>query len=142
MERITKEAATRNRGGSIESLSPASLDKTDFTRTKLLSEIQIEVWASGERMEKCRKFKSCNAPNCPLDSKSLEAIYLHGEPICFWVTEFQKKQYRNLQSSMETIPLELIGRASSRLRERYSDIRIRLNNAKRTPSRIPEWHCE
>jgi hypothetical protein len=84
----------------------------------------------------CRKFKSCNAPQCPLDQGSLTSTYIHGEPVCFWLTEYSKGNHHELEAAMGGIPLEVISGAYEGVYDTYGSIRNRLERASRTPSRL------
>ena len=84
----------------------------------------------------CRKFSSCNAPQCPLDPLSLDAPYLSGEPICLWLLEYSKGHHVELNSAIGGIPIEVIAQAYFVLFATNGTIRNRLQRAKETPSRL------
>ena len=85
----------------------------------------------------CRKFDSCNAPQCPIDPRSLITPYYSGEPICLWLLEYAKEETRpDLGSAIGDIPLKVIAEVYEYLFSTYGAIRNRLNRAKLTPSRL------
>ena len=84
----------------------------------------------------CRKFSSCNAPQCPLDALSLDAPYLSGEPICLWLLEYSKGHHIELNRAIGSIPIEVIADAYFMLSATNGTLRNRLIRSKSTPSRL------
>ena len=87
-------------------------------------------------MSKCRKFISCNAPQCPLDLGSLSSTYIPGEAVCFWVLEYAKGNHDQLERAIGDIDIEVIAQGHKQVFDTYGAIRIRLKRAKNTPSRL------
>jgi len=88
-------------------------------------------------MSLCRKFNSCNAPQCPLDNRSLKTPHYSGEPICVWLLEYSKQDTRpNLERAIGGISLAVVRDAYETLFDSYGTIRNRLERAKSTPSRL------
>jgi hypothetical protein len=88
-------------------------------------------------MSICRKFSSCNAPQCPLDKRSLKTPHYSGEPICVWLLEYSKEDTRDqLNSAIGGIRLEVIRDAYQTVFDSYGTIKNRLERAKLSPSRL------
>jgi hypothetical protein len=84
----------------------------------------------------CPKYKSCNAPICPLDPGCFNRIYLKGEPMCFYMMEAQKPKARcRLKGVMEGEIYRAICIVIEPLKCTYGPLRKRLQRAKHTPSR-------
>jgi hypothetical protein len=88
-------------------------------------------------MSLCRKFDSCNAPQCPIDPQSLKTPYYSGEPVCLWLLEYAKEEtHGELDRAIGGIPIGMIAKAYEFLFATNGTIRTRLNRAKQTPSRL------
>ena len=84
----------------------------------------------------CPKYKSCNAPICPLDLECLTRVYVKGEPVCFYMMEAQKLKAKcRLKGVMEGEIYRAICRVIEPLKCTYGPLRNRLERAKHTPSR-------
>ena len=84
----------------------------------------------------CPKYKSCNAPVCPLDPEWHNRSYRRGEPVCFYMMEAQKLKARcRFKGPIESEIYRAIERVIAPLKCTYGPLRKRLERAKSTPAR-------
>jgi len=84
----------------------------------------------------CPKYKSCNAPICPIDPGWFSRTYIKGESVCFYMMEAQKPQARcRFDGAIEGEIYQAICRVIEPLKCTYGPLRKRLERAKSTPSR-------
>jgi hypothetical protein len=85
----------------------------------------------------CPKYSHCNAPLCPLDPEWHKRTYLKGEAVCFYMLEAQKPQARcRFIGTIEVQIYRAICVVVEAMQCRYGPIRIRLDRAKRTKTRM------
>lgn len=87
-------------------------------------------------MEGCLKFQTCSAPICPLDAEYLSRGHIEGEPVCFHLREWVKRDSCGLLRG--DVPRELvepIAKACPAIIARYAPIKKALKRASRSRSK-------
>lgn len=88
-------------------------------------------------MEKCERFGKCIANICPLDTDWQKRIHLKGERVCFYLTESQKVNAKEIFEGRGLGNLfKHIQDISYLISAQHCTIRRALEKAKYTPSRI------
>ena len=133
MDHTTRDATSPARQSGVEKALHVGKNCVDInTLTPKNTDTSATLTA-----KECPKFNGCSAPQCPLIPSSLNTTYYSGEPLCFWLMEYGKEGGRTrIKQCYSCINLELVGRAYSKLLSTYGSIRIRLERASQTPSRL------
>jgi hypothetical protein len=92
---------------------------------------------AGGGVMKCRKFDSCSAPICPADNEMKLRSYSKDDPICLLMLESVKPSGdMEVLAAIGGISAKVSAEATEWAKLTYSPIRIRLELASRTPSRL------